>query len=337
MQENAVSDAESSTVKARYIRVSGRGYQGTWGGPTNAFSNKVMFSEIQVFGAYVPTKEELAAKLDEAKAYTADGYTTDSFKQLTDAITAAEIIIGKEDASQVEINTAAAKLVIAMDELKAKPDTSALAGQIQILEDKMKEDAWGLLSAERQKVYNDILTEAKELLGDENAVQKTVDEMNGKLEKAAADLSAEYEEAAAKETQKQILSDAITEAQTVNLDGYTKESIQSFNEVLEFAQKVFNDPDAMKADYRDAFEKLEAAVSALTTVDPDQKPNPDDKPNPDNSGKQPNGDGKPSQVQNEKPAKTGDMSHPLAAAVVMVISLAVCIVVIFRKKNRKNM
>lgn len=250
-------------VRARYIRVSGRGHQGSWGG----YSNKVNFSEIQVFGPYLPTADELSAILDEAKALSGDGYTSASWKNLTDLYPEVEGVI-KDGTTQEAFNEAAAKLAVAMDELQEKADMSALNEQIQLLEDKMAEETWNLLSENDQKTYQDLLTAAKDIAGTETSGQDEVDAMKTDVEKAIAGLTALYEEAIATEEQRQALSDAIREAEGLNLDGFTEESIQNFKAEIENAKTVLKE-GTTKDEFRDALEKLEAARNALVKPEPD--------------------------------------------------------------------
>ena len=253
-------------VKARYIRVTGRGHQGSWGG----FSNKVNISEIQVFGTFVPTKDELSAALDAARALDKNDYTANTWNELEALFPAAEGVINKDDATQAEINTAAADLAMAVDGLRKKADTNALKDQIQKLSDKMALASWNLLSAAQQQKYDDLLTEATNLSNDGEALQTDVDNMKTKVENGVTELAELYrqaEEEAAKEAQRQILSDYINEVGGTDLSVYTQETAQAFSKALQSAKDTLA-AGTTKEEFRAAYESLKAAYDALAKPEP---------------------------------------------------------------------
>ena len=254
-------------VKARYIRVSGRGHQGSWGG----FSNKVNFSEIQVTGTFIPTKDELSTSLAEAKDLNPDDYTKDTWNILTALFSDIEDVIGRDDATQADINTAAANLAVAVDGLRRKANTKALKEQIQNLSDKMALESWNLLTAEQQQKYNDLLTNATDLSNDEEALQSVVDDMKTKVENAVTELAELYrqaEEEAAREAQRKVLSDYISEVGGTDLSVYTQESAQRFSTALQAAKDTL-DAGTTKEEYRTAYENLKAAYDALAKPEPE--------------------------------------------------------------------
>ncbi|WP_343250130.1 Ig-like domain-containing protein [Diplocloster hominis] len=255
-------------VKARYIRVSGRGHQGSWGG----YSNKVNFSEIQVFGTFVPTKDELSASLDAAKALDKNDYTANTWNALEALFPDTEDVIKKDGATQAEINEAAANLAMAVDGLRKKADTNALKEQIKNLSDKMALPGWNLLGAAQQQIYDDLLTEATNLLNDGEALQTDVDNMKTKVENGVRDLAELYrqaEEEAAKEAQRQILSDYIAQVGGTDLSSYTADSAQAFRNALQSAKDTLA-AGTTKGEFRSAYENLKAAYDGLT------KPAPED-------------------------------------------------------------
>ena len=62
-------------------------------------------------------KSALQSKVDEAKAIAADGYTEDSYKALSDAIAAAEVVLNDADATQENVDAQVSALQAAIDGL----------------------------------------------------------------------------------------------------------------------------------------------------------------------------------------------------------------------------
>lgn len=130
----------------------------------------------------------LEAKLEEAKAVEGKEYTVDSYQALQSAITAAEAVLGKADATQEEVDAQEAALTAALKALiKETPETvdkSGLNEQIQKAE-KLKEtdytkDSWSTLE--------EALEMAKEANDNEEATQAEVKEAKDKLETAIKSL-----------------------------------------------------------------------------------------------------------------------------------------------------
>ena len=143
-------------------------------------------------GTFIPTKDELSTSLAEAKDLNPDDYTKDTWNILTALFSDIEDVIGRDDATQADINTAAANLAVAVDGLRRKANTKALKEQIQNLSDKMALESWNLLTAEQQQKYNDLLTNATDLSNDEEALQSVVDDMKTKVENAVTELAELY-------------------------------------------------------------------------------------------------------------------------------------------------
>lgn len=326
----------SEAVKARYIRVSGRGHIGSWGG----YSNKVNFSEIQVFGAFMPTTDVLRTLLEDAKAIENDNYTTATWEALQAEIKKAETLLEKTDLTQAQINDAAANLAVTVEQLIKKADTAALEEQIKVLDEKTKEETWNKLSEKEQKAFRDLLENAGKLLGEETIKQSEVDNMTAEVKKAVQELTEKYDEIQAVEIQKQVLKEAIEEAEKTKLDGYTKESIEAFRKALSNAKKVLEE-GRTKEEFRAAFEELDNAKNGLSKPEPEKPDNPN---NPDNNGGSGGNGGsgtsgnKQHNGKQDKAAPTGDTARPAAAAGMAVISLLVIIaaVIVIRKKRQEG-
>ncbi len=127
-------------------------------------------------------KDALNEKIEEANALDTTNKTEESKQALEDAITAAEAISAKEDATQEEVDEALENLQDAMDGLT---DNSAV--DKSALEDKIDE-ANGLnqdkLTDESAKALQDAIDAATEIKNDEDATQEEVDAAVEALNKA---------------------------------------------------------------------------------------------------------------------------------------------------------
>lgn len=310
-------------VEARYIRVSGRGHQGSWGG----YSNKVNISEIQVYGTFFVKKDYLTSLLEDAKHIQNDNYTTGSWNRLQGEISNTEKLLEQETFTQQQINDAAASLTVAMGALKKKADSQALQKAISALEDKMGEQTWNKISADEQDKFNQLLEQAKELVNEESTDQTKFDQMTEKVKIAVDELNKLYEKIHALEQQKKVLADAIENAKKVNLGGYTKESIEAFKQALLEAQKVLEE-GTTKEEYREAFEKLEAAINGLRKPEPEQ-PN---EPNVPNGGAVNGND-----AQKPPAVMTGDRSNWSLIIFAELFGILIgCSVILANRKRRKE-
>ncbi|WP_279013835.1 LPXTG cell wall anchor domain-containing protein, partial [Thomasclavelia cocleata] len=94
-----------------------------------------------------------------------------------------------------------------------------------------------------------VLAKAKEVLGNENAMQEEVDEVYSELVRAFVNLRLK--------PNKDLLVDLINKANGLNRANYTSASLKAVDEEVEKATIVLNNLEATK-------EQVEAAVSALT-------------------------------------------------------------------------
>ena len=89
--------------------------------------NGYLVSELSVKGKLASAdKTALNEVIDAAKAIEDEGYTTDSWNALQDALSAAETIMADDHAVQEQIDQAASALKAAMDALQVKASASAI-------------------------------------------------------------------------------------------------------------------------------------------------------------------------------------------------------------------
>ena len=179
---------------------------------------------------------KLQASVDEAKKAYGDlsGYTEESAAKYTQALTAAETVLKNADASQTEVDQAKTDLETAISGLTAKPspdkvDKTALQSYVDFAKkyaDKEEEytpSTWNAFKAAYDK--------AQEVLKDEKAAQKEVDDALAKLQKAAVDLEMKPSKEKLEELKK-----AIKAAEKKDLSGYTDASVEAYKDVVEKAK-----------------------------------------------------------------------------------------------------
>ena len=136
---------------------------------------------------------KLQAAVEEAKKAYGDlsGYTEDSASKYTEALAAAENVLKNADASQTEVDQAKTDLETAISGLTAKPNPDKVnKSDLQNYVDLVKKytDKEDQYTPSTWKGFKAAYDKAQEVLGDDKAVQKDVDDALAKLQKAAADL-----------------------------------------------------------------------------------------------------------------------------------------------------
>ena len=125
-------------------------------------------------------KDALSAKLEEAKNADKEGKTDDSVAALDKAISDAEAIIAKDDATQDEVDDACEALEEAMANLKDAVDKSALEDAL----DDAKTLDQSKLSEESAKVLDDAIKAAESVIANDDATQDDVDQAKADLDAA---------------------------------------------------------------------------------------------------------------------------------------------------------
>ena len=133
------------------------------------------------------TKDALKEAIADAKALKETDYTKESWKAVADAVKAAEAVIAREDATQLEVNKAEETLDKAVKALKevVKVDKSKLDAAVKA--EKPAEDV-DKYTKETWDAYQKALEAAKKVLADEKADQEAVDEAEKALTDAEAAL-----------------------------------------------------------------------------------------------------------------------------------------------------
>ena len=156
------------------------------------------------------------------------------------------------EATQDQVDTAFDRLANAMHMLEFyqgnKTDLSNLATQIERLNQAdYSEASW--------KAMMPVLNEAKNVLGNDNAMQEEVDEAYTKLIKAFLELRLK--------PNKDLLQDLINQANQLKAASYTAKSWGIMQDALEEANKVLANPEADYATVQKAIESLKGSIEGL--------------------------------------------------------------------------
>ncbi|KAB7790371.1 right-handed parallel beta-helix repeat-containing protein [Bifidobacterium leontopitheci] len=193
---------------------------------------------------------DAAAKLDE-KAYTAD-----SWKTLSDAVTAGQKVYNDANAGQKDVDDAAAAVLSAIDGLVAKVPGNKAA--LQALVDAVAAIDQSQYTDDSAKALADALAAAKAVLDDQYATQDEIDAAVATLTAARDGLVAKPVPAV-----KTALQAAYDAAAALDLTLYTDDSAAAVKAALAAAKVVLGDESATQAQVDAALTELNEAVKGL--------------------------------------------------------------------------
>lgn len=209
-------------------------------------------------------KKALAAAIADAGNLKEQDYTADSWGKFQTALTTANTVNGKQDATQEEVDQALKGLQDAMKALEKKPivievNKTALVSAItdagKLAEKDYTADSWGK--------FQTALTAAKSVNSNKDATQTEVN-------KATADLLGAIQNLVKKPVQAEVnktaLVSAITEAGKKVQKDYTAASWSKFQAALTAAKSVNGNKDATQAQVDKAAKDLQDAMKALQKV-----------------------------------------------------------------------
>ena len=293
-----------------------------------------------------PTMLQLLVERANQMKENADKYVSDNWQLLVDALADAEKILAEaSDTMQGEMDEAADALLNAILAQRFKADKSVLEELVNRAT-QMVENADKYVETHWQELL-DALTGAQAIMAD----QTLSEDDQAKVDEAAdalldAILAQRYK------ADKSILEDLIGKAESIDLTGYTAESVATFRTALQSAQAVMADEtlteddqatvNAAVAALSDAMNGLTAGGAPETTDQPEasQKPETTDKPQASQTPEatnQPQSTAKPQATQKpESVPQTGDQSLLLVyvailASTVLLLSTAVVV----RKQTRR--
>ena len=223
----------------------------------------------------VVDKTKLQTAVADANEFAAsdenkEKYTEDSWKTLEEAITVAQVVLNKPEATQEEVNDALKALKDAKENLKTK-EPSVEKPEKSELEETVKDAKTFVESLENPEMYteeslkalNEAIAMAEEVLASETATQDEINAAMRRVKEAKENL-AQKKPAVATEA----LENAIANARELAQDTatYTEESRAALNAAVDAAQKVLEDANATQETVDKQTEAVEAAIKALVKI-----------------------------------------------------------------------
>lgn len=289
--------------------------------------------------------EEIRALIDEALQIQNDGYTTESWDALQNALVNATLAVSDPDVTQEQIDQLAAALRDAIDSLeeaKEEADLDAINALIDVAQ-KLNESDY---TADSWKALEDALADAVAAAEDAESTQAQIDKAAAALVDAITGLKAAEP---AEEVNLAAINALINVAQRLDKDNYTAESWNALQDALAAALAAAEDPEATQDQIDKAAAALGDAIVALEIAQPGEDPgeepgeNPNDKPGqtPDGNNGSGNGEngnsgsGADGEQNNEAAVQTGDNSPIMVYGVLVVIAAAGIICIIGMRKRRR--
>lgn len=193
--------------------------------------------------------EELKEAVEEAKQAKEDAYTTTSYSTLVEALEKANNVLEDENATQEMMDEALADIQSAKDALV---DITGLTDIAEKIEKVNPED----YSEESYKALEEAIEDAQEVLTDPEATQEDMDEVVKGLEDAYNNLVEITE-----------IKDVVEDAEKVDPEGYSEESIKALEEAIENAK------EAMISGSNEEIEKaIQAIKDALANLEEMEEP-----------------------------------------------------------------
>ena len=215
-------------------------------------------SDMSVVDTFTINRETANTSLLEyAYNYALEQATTNLIPAVAEKFQAAmdnaKAVLDNANASQAEVNAAFDQLVEAIHMLSFTRGDKTMLEMLITRADGMMEDADKYVTDTWQQLV-DALDKAKDVYADENAmtgdIQPVVDEL------LSAILAQRFK------ADKSILEDLISKAESIDLTGYTAESVAVFQKALSEAQAVMANADLTEDDQA----TVNAAVAALSAA-----------------------------------------------------------------------
>ena len=223
----------------------------------------------------VVDKTELQTAVADANKFAAsdenkEKYTEDSWKTLEEAITVAQAVLNKPEATQEEVNDALKALTDAKENLKTKEPSVEKPGKAELEETVNDANAFvkglenpEMYTEESLNALKEAIAMAEEVLASETATQDEINAAMRRVKEAKENL-AQKKPAVATEA----LENAIANARELAKDTatYTEESLAALNAAVDAAQKVLEDANATQETVDKQTEAVEAAIKALVKI-----------------------------------------------------------------------
>lgn len=220
--------------------------------PTTLSDHNLLFAELEFLDAPVVSKQLLKAYISEYKDVESIKYTLQTIKEFEEALASGMDGV-KENISQKEVDKLAKELKDAYENLMIRPPVNknnletVINGISNLQEIEYTPASWSKLQ--------EVLTESKTILDDNNALQEKVDEAEEALKNAIQDLD---ERANIKQ-----LESLINEIKNLKEGEYTEESWQFLEIYLEAAKTMLKNDNALQGEVDNVYDDLYNAKEGL--------------------------------------------------------------------------
>ena len=217
-----------------------------------------LMTEIHKLGLQQGDKNALQQAYDLYRQLDLENYIDDAAKtNFIQALADAEAMLENHDAVQSEVDAVTDALVAAADGMTLRGVKTSLEALVNSTLDYDANDY-----AVGWEAFENARTAANAVLADKNATQDDVDTAFDTLLQAMMDLRFKAD--------KEILNKVIQGAKTLDLSGYTPESVEKFKAALNAADRVSADESLSEDDQPavdQALNELNAAIAGLTKAD----------------------------------------------------------------------
>ena len=212
---------------------------------------KDMLKAIQMLSFQAGDKTALNALLEDCALFAEEDYTAESWAAYETALAEAQAVVDDEDALQKDIDKAYDDLMKAATSLKYLADKDSLrtlVTEAQNLDlDKYLDDG---------KVhFSEMLQAAEDVLANEKATQKQINEAEQNLADAMASLRLI--------PSREALKDLLAMVDALDYSKYTNTSVSALKASINLANGVLDNPDATSEEVAQAFELVTNAYSNL--------------------------------------------------------------------------
>ncbi len=257
--------AKFDEVEARYIKIVANAGAGNFATASEFFIHEAKDTPV------LPEvdKSALNEYLAGLENVVEDNYTAESFEVFRLAKEAAEAVAASAEATQEDVNAALEDLKVAFESLEEKPSTpdvevykKHLEITVSIAEEITEQDLSNVVPVVVNE-FKAALQEAKELLSDENATQDQIDASFNRLSEVMHMLSFEKGD-------KKALESLVSKIESLDKAEYISSTWNKLNVVLEKANNVLANENAMEEEVSKTYDELLRAFLELRL-----KPNKD--------------------------------------------------------------
>lgn len=230
----------------------------------NAAKEKLQsaYDALEESTSEVVDKTDLNNLIEKYKDTPKGDYTEASWKAFEDALTAANTISQKADATQAEVNNAKNALQNAYDHLETNTDVTASKEALNALIAQYQGTPEDAYTKESWDVFAKALKEAQDISNKADATKAELDEAKTNLQKAYDDLV----KITLDTVDKTELNKLIAECQNLIKEEYTDVSWEALQAALKAAQNINQSETATQPEVDEAKNALQSARNALRKI-----------------------------------------------------------------------